>query len=112
MTSASPIAKLYAISPASVLLQFIYLQALDLLSTVAFLMSGVAEANPLIRFAMRTAGDPLVGLISIKATAFILAMTCLALGKVKLLQKANVFFALLVVWNLVSLILGLLMRAR
>jgi hypothetical protein len=112
MTSASPLSRLFAVTPTSIFVQYIYLQALDLLSTVAFLISGVAEANPLVRFAIRQAGGPLPGLLCIKAGALMLGLLCLAKGKVRLLQKANVFFAFLVVWNLVSLILGLLLRTR
>jgi hypothetical protein len=112
MTSATPVPKINPFSPTFVFLQFLYLQGLDLLTTVAFLMSGVSEANPFVRFAIQRAGDPLVGLVFVKAVALGLGMVCLGRGRVKLLQKANIFFALLVVWNLVSLILGLLTRAR
>lgn len=112
MTSATPVPKLNPLSPTFVFLQFLYLQGLDLLTTVAFLMSGVAEANPFVRFAIQRAGDPLVGLVFIKAIALGLGMICIGRGGIKLLQRANIFYALLVIWNLVSLILGLLMRAR
>jgi hypothetical protein len=112
MTSATPVPKLNALSPTFVFLQFLYLQGLDLLTTVAFLMSGVSEANPFVRFAMQRAGDPLVGLVCVKAIALGLGMICVGRGRVKLLQKANIFFALLVIWNLVSLILGLVVRTR
>jgi hypothetical protein len=112
MTSASPVPKLDALSPTFVFLQFIYLQGLDLLTTIAFLMSGVSEANPLVRFAIQKSGDPWVGLISVKLGAIALAMICLGRGRIRLLQRVNIFFALLVVWNLVCLVLGLVIRAR
>ena len=99
-------------APWHVFLQFVYLQGLDLLSTIAFLMSGVSEANPFIRYVMRAAGNPIVGLAYIKAGALALGLICLGKGHLRLLQKVNIFFALLVAWNLVSLILGLLLRAR
>ena len=35
------------------LLQYSYLQMLDLLTTVAFLLHGIHEGNPLVRLALR-----------------------------------------------------------
>jgi hypothetical protein len=91
---------------------FAYLQALDLLTTVAFLMSGVAEANPLVRFAIGIAPTPLLGLTLVKLLAIGLAFVCLIAGRAGLLRKANWCYALLILWNLVSLILGLHLAAR
>jgi len=75
-------------------------------------MSGVSEANPLIRYAIRATGNPVLGLAVVKAAAVALSLICLGRGNIRLLQRVNLFFALLVVWNLVSLILGLLLRAQ
>ena len=90
-----------------VLVQFAYLQGLDILTTLAFLLGGVQEGNPLVRAAIRFVGGPLAGLLAIKLAASLLAAYCWWSGRVTLLQKVNLFFAGLVAWNLVCLILGL-----
>lgn len=92
------------------MLQFVYLQGLDVLTTLAFLLSGVREANPFVRMALRLTDSPLGGLLLVKVLALMLAMICMWKGRVKLLMMANVFFAALIAWNLVSMILTLGMR--
>lgn len=42
------------------LLQYSYLQILDLMTTVAFLLHGVREGNPLVRLALQYAPIPWV----------------------------------------------------
>lgn len=88
------------------LAEFTYLQMLDILTTVAFLMQGVSEANPIVEWAMKAGPNPVAGLIILKAGAFALALVCLAQARHKLLQRVNFFFALLIVWNLFALILA------
>ena len=92
------------------MLQYGYLQVIDLLSTLAFLLSGVEEANPLVRAAIRLAGDPLRGLLLVKCVALGLGLICLWRGRIQLLRRINVFFAALIAWNLISLIAGLVAR--
>lgn len=88
------------------LVEFTYLQMLDVLTTVAFLMQGVAEANPIVNWAMHNGPSPVVGLVMLKVAAFGLALVCLAQARHKLLQRVNVFFAALVAWNLLALIMA------
>lgn len=88
------------------LVEFTYLQMLDVLTTVAFLMQGVAEANPIVNWAMDTGPSPVVGLVLLKCAAFGLALICFAQARHKLLEKVNVFFAALVAWNLLALIMA------
>ena len=88
------------------LVEFTYLQMLDVLTTVAFLMQGVAEANPLVNWAMDTGPSPVIGLVMLKCAAFGLALFCFAQARHKLLPKVNVFFAALVARNLFALILA------
>jgi len=88
------------------LVEFTYLQMLDVLTTLAFLMQGVAEANPIVNWAMDTGPSPMIGLVMLKFAAFGLALVCFAQARHKLLQKVNVFFAVLVAWNLFALILA------
>jgi hypothetical protein len=88
------------------ILQFCYLQTLDFLSTLAFLVSGVKEGNPLVRAAMQFGNNPWSGLLVVKVVAIMLAVACWRMGRHRLLSRANAFFAILVVWNLVALVLG------
>lgn len=92
------------------LLLFGYMQLLDMLSTVAFLLGGVQEANPIVRGAMSALGNPLLGLMAVKLAAVGLGAYCWWLGRLTLLSKANIFFALLVAYNLCCLIAGLATR--
>lgn len=85
-------------------LRFAYLQALDLLSTTAFLRFGVEEANPMVKLSMSIAPSPLSGLLLVKLMAVGLAMVCFMTGREKLISRMNFFFAALVAWNLVCLI--------
>lgn len=90
----------------SLLWQFSYLQVLDYLTTIAFLLIGVQEGNPVVRLCMNVAPSPMVGLALVKLAALVLGLYCLRLGKDRLLARINVMFAMLVAWNLVALILG------
>jgi hypothetical protein len=86
------------------LLQFSYLQVLDFLTTVAFLMHGVDEGNPLVRLALRYAPHPLGGLVVVKLLAVSLGVYCWRRGRDRLLNRINVLFALVVMWNVAALI--------
>lgn len=87
--------------------QYSYLQVLDFLTTIAFLLNGVQEGNPLVRYAMNVSGSPLLGLFLVKTAAIVLGLYCWQNSKGSLLTKINIGFALLVTWNLVSLIMNL-----
>jgi hypothetical protein len=91
-------------SSAAVLVQFSYLQLLDILTTLVFLASGVHEANPVVRLAMITARSPLWGLLVLKLCAVGGALYCTRTARTRLLTRINLFFAALVVWNLVALL--------
>jgi len=83
---------------------FGYFQLLDMLTTVVFLLHGVQEANPVVKFALRSAPNPLLGLFLIKAVALCMAFYCWRLGRLSLLLRINILFAILVSWNLFALI--------
>jgi hypothetical protein len=85
--------------------QFSYLQILDFLSTVAFLLNGVREGNPLLRLALSAGANPLAILVMVKVLAIVLGLYCWRRGRRQLLSRINILFALLVAWNLVALIL-------
>ncbi len=88
------------------LLQYSYLQVLDFMTTVAFLMHGVHEGNPLVRVALQYAPNPLGGLLAIKILAAGLGFYCWRGGRDRLLAKINILFAVIVAWNMVALIVG------
>ncbi len=88
------------------LLQYTYLQVLDFLTTIAFLVAGVHEGNPLVRLAFNLAPSPLSGLFIVKVMAVMLGIFCWRMGRQRTLVRINIFFAILVAWNLGALIVG------
>jgi len=88
------------------LVQYTYLQILDFLTTIAFLINGVSEANPFVRFVLGVVPNPIEGLLVVKLLAVLLGLYCWRLRRERLLLYINVLFAALVAWNLVALILG------
>ena len=90
----------------SLLIQYSYLQMLDFMTTVAFLVNGVPEGNPLVRMAIRYAPHPLGGLLMMKAIGIGLGVYCWRYGRQRLLTRINILFAVVVVWNLTALIVG------
>lgn len=87
------------------LTDFVYLQLLDILTTVAFLMQGVAEGNPVIRWVLGLGQNPIQSLILVKAASVALAVYCVVRSRHRVLRIANFFFAALVAYNLVVIIL-------
>jgi hypothetical protein len=88
------------------LLQFAYLQVLDLLTTLAFMLHGVREGNPLVRLMMHSTANPINGLLLVKLLAVGLGLYCWKLGRSRLLSRINIVFAVIVAWNLGALILA------
>ncbi len=88
------------------LLQYSYLQVLDLLTTLAFILHGVREGNPLVRMMMHITANPLDGLLLVKVIAVALGVYCWKLGRSRLLTRINILFAVVVAWNLGALILA------
>ena len=95
---------------SALILQYSYLQVLDFLTTVAFLLTGVQEGNPLVKWVLEMAPTPLSGLVMIKLVALGLGIYCLRMNKANLLAKINMMFALVVAWNMVALIVGACQR--
>jgi len=91
---------------SSQLVQFAYLQALDLLSTAAFLSHGVGEANPLVRWFMSVAPSPVGGLLAVKVIGIVFAVYCVQSQRERLLSRINVFYAALIVWNMICLVMA------
>lgn len=87
-----------------ILYQYSYLQVLDFLTTVAFLINGVDEGNPVVAWAINVFPSPLAGLAAVKILALGLGAYCWQTAKGRLLNRINIGFAILVAWNLMSLI--------
>ena len=77
---------------------FLYLQVLDILTTLIGFSLGNTEASPFVR--MLVHWGPLNGLLLSKIVAAGLAFTCLLLRRRKLILWINYYYAALVVWNL------------
>lgn len=88
------------------LLQYSYLQVLDFMTTIAFLLHGVQEGNPLVRLAIQISPHPLTGLLLVKVLAAALGLYCWKGGRERLLTRINWLFAIVVVWNIAALILA------
>lgn len=85
---------------------YAYLQILDFLTTIAFLLNGVQEGNPVVRLAMSLSANPVSALLTVKLIAVALGVMCFCTGRERLLSRINIGFAVLVAWNLVALIMG------
>ncbi len=92
------------------LFAFTYLQLLDLLTTMVFLLQGIPEGNPVVRSFMLTS-NPFVGLVLVKMAAVAMAGFCWRTGRYQLLMRGNIFFAGLIVWNLVAMLVQALSRS-
>ena len=77
---------------------FLYLQILDVLTTLIGFSLGNAEASPFVRLMIRW--GPLNGLLASKILACGLAAGCLLLRRRKLIHWINYWFAAVIVWNL------------
>lgn len=88
------------------LTQYTYLQLLDLLTTLAFLLRGIQEGNPVVRWALQLTSNPLLGLLAVKVFAVLLGVYCWRRGRERLLRRMNLLFAAVVAWNILALIAG------
>lgn len=77
---------------------FIYLQLLDLLTTLLGFRLGASEASPFIRLLAHI--DPSFGVALSKLLALGLGAVCVWLKKDRLISWINYWYAALVVWNL------------
>jgi len=83
---------------------FFYLQALDFLTTLIGLKLGIAEASPFIRSLLHF-GPGLAVAVS-KIAALVLAAVCIKLNRSHLLRYVNYWFAGVVVWNLLNILIA------
>lgn len=88
----------------SVISIFVYLQLLDLLTTLVGFRLGASEASPFIRALMHF--GPAAGVVLSKLFALGLAGLCLYLKKDRLVRWITYWYGALVVWNL-TVMLGM-----
>ena len=87
------------------LIQFICLQLLDALTTMAFLSRGVNEGNPLVRAALRISlAHPELPLALVKLAGIAVALYAYRTGRHKMLRRINVLFAVCVLWNVAAMV--------
>lgn len=87
------------------LIQFVFLQLCDVLTTLVFLSFGVAEANPVARAVLAAArAHPALGLMGLKTAGVVCGWYAWRSGRHRLLSRINLLFAGCVVWNLVAIV--------
>jgi len=84
---------------------FIFLQLLDVITTLIGFRVGAQEASPLMRWLMAT--GPLQGMVLGKAGACVLVGYCVWTRRHRVIALANYFFAALVIWNSVIILTAL-----
>jgi hypothetical protein len=86
----------------AILQVFIYLQLLDVLTTLVGFKLGVAEASPFIRVLMHA--GPAAGVIASKVLALGIGAICVYTRKYHLIRWISYWYSGLVVWNLMVLL--------
>ena len=81
---------------------FIYLQLLDLLTTLVGFKLGASEASPFIRILMHV--GPVAGVAASKLVALALAGFCIYTKRERLIRWATYWYGALVVWNLMVML--------
>jgi len=89
---------------------FIYLQLLDLLTTLVGFKLGAREASPFIQILMHA--GPATGVMASKILALGLGAVCLYYKKLHLMRWVSYWYGVLIVWNLIVVLAspGHLMR--
>ena len=81
---------------------FIYLQLLDLLTTLVGFRLGAAEASPFIRMLMHA--GPAVGVVTSKVLALGLGAYCVSTNKGNVIRWVSYWYSVLVIWNLMIML--------
>jgi hypothetical protein len=81
---------------------FVYLQLLDLLTTLVGFRVGAAEASPFIRLLMHI--GPAAGVAASKVLALGLGALCVYVNKSHLIKWVTYWYGGLVVWNLMVIL--------
>jgi hypothetical protein len=88
---------------ANVLPVFLALQCLDVLTTLIFLSKGAREGNPLLSWTTPFVHAQWVMLIAAKSFAVLIGFYCYRNGKFTALRMANIGYAGIVGWNLLTI---------
>jgi hypothetical protein len=83
---------------------FIYLQLLDLLTTILGFRLGAAEASPFIRLMMHA--GPWGGVIASKVLALGIGALCIYANKSHVIRWISYWYGVLVIWNLMVLLVS------
>jgi hypothetical protein len=81
---------------------FVYLQLLDLLTTLVGFRMGAAEASPFIQVLMHA--GPAAGVIASKVLALGIGALCVYLNKAHVVKWISYWYGALVVWNLMVML--------
>ncbi|MBS1856430.1 MAG: hypothetical protein JST11_13770 [Acidobacteria bacterium] len=81
---------------------FIYLQLLDLLTTLVGFKIGAAEASPFIRMLMQA--GPAAGVVASKVLALGLGAFCVWAHKAHVVRWITYWYSGLIVWNLMVML--------
>ncbi len=90
---------------AGMLQLFVFLQALDVLTTLIGFKLGAAEASPFVR-ALLHAG-PTAGLLLSKLVGLTLCGICVYTHRYRLIRWANYWYSFLAIWNLSVILLAM-----
>jgi hypothetical protein len=101
MTPMMPNARLADHSNALQL--FLYLQVLDFITTMIGFRHGASELSPFVRWL--TDFGPATGVLLSKAIAVLLAGFCVWRQKFRIIRLINYWYAGLIVWNLMILLM-------
>lgn len=83
---------------------FVFLQILDVLTTMIALRNGGFETNPIVKQFMSF--GPAEGLIAAKLVVVAIAAMMLCWQRYRVVSLANYVYAVVVCWNLTVLFLG------
>ena len=83
---------------------FVYLQLLDLLTTLVGFRMGASEASPFIRMLMHV--GPAVGVIASKVLALGIGAVCVAVNKGHLIRWISYWYGGLIIWNLMVMLVA------
>lgn len=83
---------------------FLYLQVLDLLTTLVGFKLGISEASPFVRSLMHF--GPGIAVAASKIAAISLAGLSVALNRSHLIRWINYWYAALIIWNLCNILIS------
>lgn len=88
------------------LICFLFLQALDVMTTMLGLLLGGTELNPVIRWAIGYFGSSVAGILVVKSLCLPFMAWCGAEHRERLLLLACYWFGAVVFWNFLGIALA------